>query len=210
MTPDPLSEKYYGTSPYAFCNNNPVNLVDPDGRFPDAIWDVASIGIGIHNLIDNIQSGNIRGAIGDGVGIAVDAIAAAVPLIPGGVGAIRAGAKIANTVDNAADAVRTVSNADDAIDAVKNRVKLRKSTKTTIIEQAPKNANGDFIDPNTGIIVPKEGPFDFGHKQGESWKKRKQEHIERGSTRKEVIEAENDPNLYQIEDPKTNRSRRYD
>ena len=32
MTPDPLSEKYYGTSPYAFCNNNPVNLVDPDGR----------------------------------------------------------------------------------------------------------------------------------------------------------------------------------
>ena len=33
MTPDPLSEKYYGVSPYAFCNNNPVNLVDPDGRF---------------------------------------------------------------------------------------------------------------------------------------------------------------------------------
>ena len=32
MTPDPLSEKYYGISPYAFCNNNPVNLVDLDGR----------------------------------------------------------------------------------------------------------------------------------------------------------------------------------
>ena len=31
MTPDPLSEKYYGISPYAFCNNNPVNFVDPDG-----------------------------------------------------------------------------------------------------------------------------------------------------------------------------------
>ena len=30
-TPDPLSEKYYGISPYAFCNNNPVNFVDPDG-----------------------------------------------------------------------------------------------------------------------------------------------------------------------------------
>ena len=34
MTPDPLSEKYYGVSPYAFCNNNPVNFVDPDGEFP--------------------------------------------------------------------------------------------------------------------------------------------------------------------------------
>ena len=32
MIPDPLSEKYYGISPYAFCNNNPVNLVDLDGR----------------------------------------------------------------------------------------------------------------------------------------------------------------------------------
>ena len=32
MTPDPLSEKYYGVSPYAFCDNNPVNFVDPDGE----------------------------------------------------------------------------------------------------------------------------------------------------------------------------------
>ena len=29
---DPLAEKYYGISPYAFCNNNPVNFVDPDGQ----------------------------------------------------------------------------------------------------------------------------------------------------------------------------------
>ena len=32
MTPDPLSEKYYGISPYAFCNNDPVNFVDLDGE----------------------------------------------------------------------------------------------------------------------------------------------------------------------------------
>lgn len=30
-TPDPLAEKYYSTSPYVFCANNPINLIDPDG-----------------------------------------------------------------------------------------------------------------------------------------------------------------------------------
>ena len=33
LVPDPLSEKYYGISPYAYCAGNPVNLVDPDGQF---------------------------------------------------------------------------------------------------------------------------------------------------------------------------------
>ncbi|WP_091901838.1 RHS repeat-associated core domain-containing protein [Prevotella sp. lc2012] len=41
---DPLCEKYYGVSPYAYCANNPVNAIDPDGRdwvktqWGDYIW----------------------------------------------------------------------------------------------------------------------------------------------------------------------------
>ena len=31
-TIDPLAEKYPSVSPYAYCNGNPVNLVDPDGE----------------------------------------------------------------------------------------------------------------------------------------------------------------------------------
>ena len=31
-TIDPLAEKYYHLSPYAYCAGDPVNLVDPDGR----------------------------------------------------------------------------------------------------------------------------------------------------------------------------------
>ena len=34
-SPDPLAEKYYSISPYAFCNNNPVRYLDPDGRYFD-------------------------------------------------------------------------------------------------------------------------------------------------------------------------------
>ena len=33
-SPDPMAEKYCGTSPYAMCNGNPVRYVDPDGRWP--------------------------------------------------------------------------------------------------------------------------------------------------------------------------------
>lgn len=29
---DPLCEKYYSVSPYVYCHNNPVMLIDPDGR----------------------------------------------------------------------------------------------------------------------------------------------------------------------------------
>jgi RHS repeat-associated protein len=36
-TMDPLAEKYYSTSPYAYCLNNSVNKIDPDGRWvPDS------------------------------------------------------------------------------------------------------------------------------------------------------------------------------
>ena len=48
MTPDPHSEKFYGISPYAFCNNNPVNFVDPDG---EAIYQINSKGY--ITLVDN-------------------------------------------------------------------------------------------------------------------------------------------------------------
>ena len=39
--PDPLGEKYYDVSPYAYCAGNPVDLVDPDGK---DIWRFDNMG----------------------------------------------------------------------------------------------------------------------------------------------------------------------
>ena len=34
LVPDPMSEKYYDVSPYAYCAGDPVNMVDVDGKIP--------------------------------------------------------------------------------------------------------------------------------------------------------------------------------
>ena len=52
-TPDPLADKYYSTSPYAFSGNNPVNYVDPDGRVPGFVIG-AIIGGGVGSLVEQV------------------------------------------------------------------------------------------------------------------------------------------------------------
>ncbi len=46
-TIDPLAEKYYWISPYAYCAGNPVNAVDPDGR---STW-VVNKGNGLYQIV---------------------------------------------------------------------------------------------------------------------------------------------------------------
>jgi RHS repeat-associated protein len=49
-TMDPLAEKYYSVSPYAYCGNNPVRYIDPTGmEFTEAAWKQ------VNRLIDDIN-----------------------------------------------------------------------------------------------------------------------------------------------------------
>ena len=104
MTPDPLSEKYYGVSPYAFCNNDPVNFVDLDGEVPTPVVG-AIIGGAISGTAAIIKGKSFTEVIAATAGGAVDgAIAAsgfrivgklgklAGKLVTGGLGAIGGGA----------------------------------------------------------------------------------------------------------------------
>jgi RHS repeat-associated protein len=71
---------------YHYAGNNPVKYTDPDGRIIETVWDVASLAAGVASLADNIAKGDVEGIITDSIGITVDALAVAVPGVPGGVG----------------------------------------------------------------------------------------------------------------------------
>ena len=59
-TMDPLCEKYYDISPYAYCHGDPLNFIDPDGR--DLILHGDSTNIS--NSLEQIQNG-----AGEGISI---------------------------------------------------------------------------------------------------------------------------------------------
>lgn len=56
-------EKYYSISPYVYCNNNPVNILDPDGRDGVAVIDKNNKSI-IITAIYYVNSEKVKGQIG--------------------------------------------------------------------------------------------------------------------------------------------------
>ena len=89
------------------------------------------------------------------------------------------------------------------------RVTLRKQVRAQIEADQPRNAAGEMVDPNTGKpLIP--GQIDIGHKPGNEWRARKKLHESKGSSRKDVIDTENDPKLYHLEDSVENRGHKHE
>ncbi|MDY4482307.1 MAG: RHS repeat-associated core domain-containing protein [Candidatus Cryptobacteroides sp.] len=140
-TPDPLSEKYYGISPYAYCDDNPLNAVDPDGRFPDFLWDIANVAMDVYSLVESIEEGNSVNIALDGVALVVDTFAAIVPFVPGGMGTAL---KVSRGIDTASDILRLSDKATDATKvekkvsgAVKNAKSVNQKTYQTYTKTHP-------------------------------------------------------------------------
>ncbi len=53
MSVDPMSDKYPSLSPYAYCGNNPVKLVDPSGED----YEVVIVGDYVEKAFESLQSG---------------------------------------------------------------------------------------------------------------------------------------------------------
>ncbi len=85
---------------------------------------------------------------------------------------------------------------------------VRNATRQTVEDAAPRTADGRPIDPNTR--QPIDGTPDLGHKTGQEFWRLKEQAESEGLTQKQFNDRMNDPSKYQLEDPSSNRSHRYE
>lgn len=92
-TMDPMAEKYYNVSPYAYCGNNPILRIDDDGRIWDTVWDIGNIVYDVGAAIVNHATGNHEEAKENWEDAGFDLLAAAIPFVPAGTSKVLNGAK---------------------------------------------------------------------------------------------------------------------
>jgi hypothetical protein len=105
---------YVNLHVYHYAGNNPVKYIDPDGNYIESGWDLFSIATGLVSLGVNIKQGDVGGIIVDSIGLAADLVAAAVPVLPGGVSvAIKAGRTALDVGVSVNSAIKKIDNGDN-------------------------------------------------------------------------------------------------
>jgi hypothetical protein len=94
----------HGFNRYAYGNNNPYKFKDPNGEVAETILDVVSLGLSIAAFKSDPTLLN-------GLALAYDAVAAATPFLPGGVGVLRQAGRAADAVG---DAAKVANKTEDA------------------------------------------------------------------------------------------------
>ena len=140
---DPLAEKDYATSPYAYCGNNPLIRVDKDGK----IWDtVIDIGFLISDVVEAYKQYNEQGTINVSTKAAIIADAAAI-VIPGVTGAglaVRSGVK---TVSETGKGLKNASAIAEGRVFEKSELAATKAGKKEVTSQVrlvPMNGEGNI------------------------------------------------------------------
>ena len=140
-TIDPLAEKFYDISPYAWCENNPIVLIDPDGRSPrlakmaikTVVKSVAKGKLDLGDVYDLVDAGKTLLDPNSSMldkGLAVFDI-----LSPVSSKEIKAGAKMLGVVDGANDAKKAANKVN----------KNANSAEGNFVLYEVKDANGNTL-----------------------------------------------------------------
>ena len=89
-----------------------------------------------------------------------------------------------------------------------HRPYIRSEVRAEVEARAEKNEKGQFLDANTK--QPIEGKYDLGHKTGHEFRTEQAKAEKEGLTQEQFNDKMNNPDLYQIEDPSSNRSHQFE
>ena len=148
---DPLCEKYYGVSPYVYCENNPIVRIDKDGRFWDTALDLFFVAC---DLVEAGYQYVTQGKIDTTTKAALTADALAV-VLPGVTGAgltVRGGAKVAKETVNVSKATEKIQQAEKTTNKME---KLRE--KAEIDQEAHRQIEKELHDAfgaRTEVTIP--------------------------------------------------------
>lgn len=116
LTPDPMG--YADSSDlYAGFGGDPVNNHDPSGQWIESAWDATSFVMGIRQISQwNDETSTWTKAL-DLIGVGMDGVALALPIVPGGVSAFikasRTGSAIIDAASTASQTIRIVDAGHD-------------------------------------------------------------------------------------------------
>ncbi len=120
FSPDPLAEKYFPHSPFAYCANNPLLLIDPTGKIIETLWDIGNVIYDVSLAISNHIEGNHKAALNNWVDAAVDVACAFIPFVPGGMTkAAKVTDKVIDVTSNVAKGEKTASTTKKASEVAK-------------------------------------------------------------------------------------------
>lgn len=126
LSPDPMADDYPGLSPFVYCAADPVNIVDPEGKFPEILWDIFNVVLDVKSLVDNVKQKEWGAAALDAGGLTLDAVVAIIPIVPGGAGTA---IKASRAADAAIDAVQAIDKTQDAANALNKVESISDVTK---------------------------------------------------------------------------------
>lgn len=98
---EPDENNLHSLNRYAYANNNPYKFTDPDGQAAETVIDIISLGLSLNAFRQDPGFVN-------GLALAYDGLATAVPFLPGGLGIIR---QAATKGDDITRAVRQAAKA---------------------------------------------------------------------------------------------------
>ena len=150
LSVDPLADKYIYATPYMYCNDNPIKYVDPNGKWLETAWDIVNVMMDAASLVSNVQNGNTKDAVIDGVGLVLDVAAAIVPFAPGGAGMAIKSARAASRANDAAIVSKANLFRQSIVRGIESEKRVLKDMGLTKNTQkiASKTAKGESINVN--------------------------------------------------------------